>query len=66
MTRIQSLRPNVTREEALQQFSGGVSGRFRELLSGPLRSLADFYIPFRIFEVEISNAGKTDRPPIGT
>jgi len=61
MTRIQSLRPNVTREEAVRQFSG----RLRELWSGPLRSVADFYIPFRIFEVEISNAGKKDHRILG-
>src|ERR1041385_3271364 len=60
MTRILILRPNVTREEAVRQFSGGLSGRLRELRSGPLRSVADFYIPFRVFEVEINNAGKKD------
>jgi len=65
MTRIQSLRPNVTREEAVQQFSGGAHGRLREVWSGPVRSVADFYIPFRIFEVEISNGGKKDRRILG-
>ena len=57
MTRIHSLRPNVTREEAVRQFSGGLTGRLRVLSSGPLRAVADFYIPFRIFELEISNRG---------
>jgi hypothetical protein len=61
MMRIQTLRPNVTREEAVRQFSG----RLRELWSGPLRSVADFYIPFRIFEVEITNAGKKDHRILG-
>jgi hypothetical protein len=65
MTRIQTLRPNVTRDEALRHFSGGMSGHLRELFSGPLRSVADFYIPFRIFEVEILNAGKKDRRILG-
>ena len=65
MTRIQTLRPNVSREESLRHFSGGVAGHLRELLSGPLRSVADFYIPFRIFEVEILNAGKKDRRILG-
>jgi RimJ/RimL family protein N-acetyltransferase len=40
-------------------------GRLRELWSGPLRSVADFYIPFRIFDVEINNAGKKDRRIFG-
>src|SRR6185369_5040865 len=65
MTRIRTLRPNVTREEAVRQFSVGLTGRLRELLSGPLRSVADFYIPFRIFDVEINNAGKKDRRIFG-
>ena len=37
----------------------------RSLRSGPLRSVADFYIPFRVFEVEINNAGKKDRRILG-
>jgi len=60
MTSIRVLRPNVTREEALRQFSGGLTASMRNLWSGPLRSIADFYIPFRVFAVEINNAGKKD------
>lgn len=63
--RIQSLRPNVTRDEAVRHFSGGVHGHARAFLYGPLRSVAEFYIPFRIYEVEISNAGKKDRRILG-
>lgn len=65
MTSIQTLRPNVTREEAVRQFTRGLSGHLRELLFGSLRSVADFYIPFRIFEVEILNAGQKDRRILG-
>src|SRR5215467_12794053 len=65
MTSIRVLRPNVTREEAQRQFSGGLSGQLRNALSGPLRSVADFYIPFRVFEVEINNSGKKDRRILG-
>ncbi len=63
--RIQILRPNVTREQAVRQFSGGVTGSLRDLRSGPLRAVADFYIPFRIFAVEILNAAKKDRRILG-
>ena len=35
-------------------------GFFRDGLKGPLRSIADFYVPFRIFEVEIVNSGRRD------
>jgi hypothetical protein len=66
MSRIRSLRPNVTREEAVEQFSpAGPAGAFRRLVFGPLRSVADFYIPFRLFQVEVSNAGKRDTRILG-
>jgi len=37
----------------------------RNVWSGALRSVADFYIPFRVFEVEINNAGRKDRRILG-
>ena len=61
MARIRSLRPNVTREEASEQFSSGMFDFLRETTFGPLRSVADFYIPFRLFQIEILNGGKRDR-----
>ncbi len=60
MARIRSLRPNVTREEAMEQFSSGVLDVLRKTAFGPLRSVADFYIPFRIFQIEILNRNKRD------
>ena len=61
MPHIRSLRPNVTRQEALEQFTArGPLSFARGLAFGPLRSVADFYIPFRVFQVEITNSGKTD------
>jgi hypothetical protein len=60
MARIRSLRPNVTREEATEHFSSGMFDFLRESTFGPLRSVADFYIPFRLFQVEILNGGKRD------
>jgi hypothetical protein len=60
MPRIRILKPNVTQEEATELFSpGGLSNALRNFGFGPLRSVADFYIPFRIFQVEILNRGKT-------
>jgi len=60
MARIRSLRPNVTREEAMEQFSSGMFDFLRETAFGPLRSVADFYIPFQLFQIEILNGGKRD------
>src|SRR5258708_18257632 len=60
MARNSSLKANVPREEAMHQFSSGVFDFLRETTFGPLRSVADFYIPFRLFQIEILNGGKRD------
>src|SRR5712691_13025810 len=66
MARIRSLKPNVTRDEAMQQFSpGGAVDFARSLLFGPVRSVADVYIPFRLFQVEIVNGGKREQQFLG-
>ena len=55
---IHSLKPNVTRDQAIAQFSGrGVTRLFRTLTSGPLLAVAEFYLPFRLFRARISNRG---------
>ena len=60
MSTIRSLRPNLSREQALARLlPTPVLGRL--LGRGPLRSLADVYIPFRLYQVEIRNGGKYDR-----
>jgi hypothetical protein len=59
MARIRSLKANVTQEEAVEAFSAnGPLGWLREAISGPLRSVADFYIPFRLYRVGIVNNGQ--------
>jgi hypothetical protein len=61
MPRIRSLKPNVTAEEAQELFaSGGPVQLTGRLLQGPLRSVADVYIPFRLFKVELTNAGRRE------
>jgi len=51
-TTIRCLRPNVTREEALQTFtSSGPASLYWKWRSGSLRRIADAYIPFRIYRV---------------
>ena len=58
MPSIRSLKPNVTRDEVIRQFSaGGASAAFRNALYGRLRSVAELYIPFRLFRVQITNRG---------
>lgn len=65
MPRIRSLRPNVTRDEAIEQLSAGVMGALRSALQGPVRSVADFYIPFILFQVIVINAGKSKTQILG-
>jgi len=61
MPSIRSLKPNVTREEVIRQFSGrGLSATLRNLAYGRLRSVAELYIPFRLFRVQISNGGVSE------
>jgi hypothetical protein len=66
MPRIRSLRPNVTRDEAIEQFSSrGPLELLRQVAFGPVRSVAEFFIPFRLFQVEILNSGKRDQRVLG-
>jgi hypothetical protein len=61
MTRIRTLKANVTREQAVEQFvSSGLSKIFRNQAFGSLRSVAEFYVPFRIFQARIVNRGVAD------
>lgn len=50
---IRALRPAVTRDEAVNAFAAGLAGRARQLALGPLRSLADVYVPFRLYHVTV-------------
>ena len=50
----------------MEQLSpGGLNDRLWEAAFGPLRSVADFYIPFRLFQVEIINSGERDDRVLG-
>ena len=54
---IRVLKPNVTQEEALRVFSSaGPSGLYWRLRSGPLRRIADVYVPYFLFRVKCGNA----------
>jgi hypothetical protein len=50
---IQTLRPAVSREEALAKLRpAGLPGLLRSALRGPLRRIADAYVPYRLYRVE--------------
>jgi hypothetical protein len=52
-TYIQTLKPNVTQQEALRTFSGlGPSTLYWRMRSGPLRRIADVYVPYSLYRVQ--------------
>jgi hypothetical protein len=60
--KIQTLRANVSREEAIEQFRArGAARWFRTLTMGELRSVAEAYVPFLLFRVKITNRGRSDQ-----
>jgi hypothetical protein len=51
-TSIQTLRPNVSQDEALCKFSAmGLSALYRRVRIGPLRRIAGVYVPFFLYRV---------------
>lgn len=51
------LKPNVTQEEALRAFSSaGLSSLYWRIRSGPLRRIADVYVPYFLFRIKCGNA----------
>jgi hypothetical protein len=61
MKTICALRPNVSRDQASKMLApGGLDGLLRSVRQGTLRSVADLYIPFRLYRVRIDNAGRTE------
>ena len=58
MIAIRTLKPNVTQEEAVRAFRGrGLSALYRRMRSGPLRKVAEAYVPFWLFHVRYELAG---------
>lgn len=62
MATIRTLKPNVTREEAVRTFSApGFSALYWRMRSGPLQRIAEAYVPFRLYRVryELVRAAQT-------
>jgi hypothetical protein len=59
---IRVLKPNITQEDAVRTFhSGGFTAVYWRLRSGPLRRIAEVYVPFWMYRVryEMGGARKT-------
>jgi hypothetical protein len=55
---IRSLRPNVTRQDALAAFTrSGLASWFWKFRSGSLQSIAEAYLPFRVYRVRYHMGG---------
>lgn len=57
---IRSLKPNVSREEALRHFTGGARGVAVGILQGRARSMAELYIPYRLYRVNVINGEREE------
>jgi hypothetical protein len=55
MAAIKSLKPNLSRVEAIEAFRSGWAGR---LVGGELRSVAEAFVPFRMYEVVRAGCGE--------
>jgi hypothetical protein len=54
---MRALKPNVTKEEAVRAFSGmGVSALYWRMRGGPLRRIADAYVPYFLHRVKYAGA----------
>jgi hypothetical protein len=54
---VHALKPNVTQEEAVRAFSGaGVSALYWRMRSGPLRRVANAYVPYFLYRVKCAGA----------
>jgi hypothetical protein len=56
--KIRSLKPNVSREQAIRHFSEGALNLAVNLTHGRVRSVAELYIPFRTFRVKITSSSR--------
>ena len=64
-TEIHALRPAVTRDDALRTFGGGLMGTARSLALGPLRSIADLYVPLDVFRVRVTRGARRETELLG-
>lgn len=64
-TMVRALRPRVDRDGAVGAFTGGLAGAFRRATYGPVRSVAEVYVPFLPFEVVIRRPRGVERVVLG-
>jgi hypothetical protein len=60
MKSIRSLKPNVTREQALRHFTAGALNQAADVVRGRVRSIAELYIPYRVFQVKVISGSREE------
>jgi hypothetical protein len=60
-----AVRARVDRDHAIAAFTSGVPGGVRRLIRGPLRSVAQIYLPFRLHDVTLRRGRRVERLLIG-
>jgi hypothetical protein len=66
MPRIRSLKPRVPREQAVEEFSSSGFTRWAgNFWHGHLRNIAEFYIPLRLFRVEVHHTEGSEQWILG-
>ena len=64
-TVVGAVRARVDRDRAVAAFTSGVPGGVRRLIRGPLRSVAQIYLPFRLHDVTVRRGRRVERLLIG-
>jgi hypothetical protein len=59
------LKAAVSQDEAVKMLAGGLTGAARRLRLGPLRSIADVYVPFDVFRVRIARGARQETAFVG-
>ncbi len=62
---VRALRSRIDRDAAIAAFTGGLGGAFRRATCGPVRSVAEVYVPFLPFEVVIRRPRGVERAVLG-
>src|SRR5438128_12687024 len=62
---VRALKPRIDRDEAVDAFTRGLSGAMRRVALGPVRSVADVYVPFRLFRIVVTRPRGDERMVLG-
>ena len=62
---VRALRPRIDRDEAVEAFTRGLGGAMRRVALGPVRSVADVYVPFHLFRVAVARPAGDERMVLG-